>query len=138
MADPNTVYKLAFAELEARLGGVPGIRDPEWLVISNNYSASFAEARETRLGEEARARADRLHEVQPRREPLSRTRLIAEPEAAVSEPEPSPVNPGPAETAIVPSRGPNGGLLARCVKCGRVWERPARKGRPAVKCEECR
>lgn len=37
-----------------------------------------------------------------------------------------------------PARGPGGGVLARCEACGRDWERPRRRGRPAKVCEECK
>ncbi len=78
--------------------------------------------------------------------PLSGPDKPANAGAAVSEPEPSPVNPGGSERAPRPpreyvgrsGRGPNGGVLADCVACGREWERPLRAGRPASLCEECR
>lgn len=38
----------------------------------------------------------------------------------------------------VGGRGPNGGVLATCVACGRVWERERRRGRPSLVCGECR
>ena len=36
------------------------------------------------------------------------------------------------------ARGPAGGILATCVTCSRVWERPKSRGRPSFKCGECR
>lgn len=35
-------------------------------------------------------------------------------------------------------RGPNGGVLAVCEACGKVWEREKRRGRPSLLCGECR
>ena len=35
-------------------------------------------------------------------------------------------------------RGPGGGVVAQCVACGVLWERPKQRGRPSLKCEECR
>ncbi len=161
MADPNLVYKLAFAELTARLGRTPGIRDPEWLVISNNYSASYSEAREQRI---AREKAERTAMVSaagpgdscPSRKPAPQARTggsearardgeaLSGPganenrEAAKSVLSDPVASPGIYEGAIVGSRGPGGGLYARCVSCQRVWERPKRTGKPNHKCEECR
>lgn len=71
-------------------------------------------------------------------EPLSAPRIIPEGPGAASEPDASRVNPGAAEGLREGDRGPGDGLVAKCVKCGRLWERPARKGRPAIWCEECR
>lgn len=68
-------------------------------------------------------------------EPPSGPGINANGAGAASEPEPPSSNCGPAEG---PQRGPGGGLLATCEECGRLWERPARRGRPAVRCEECR
>ncbi len=36
------------------------------------------------------------------------------------------------------SRGPSGGIIAKCGECGGVWERPKTRGRPARVCGECR
>lgn len=55
-----------------------------------------------------------------------------------SAPEPPAINPEPADRALVGTRGPAGGLIAECVACGRLWERPRGRGRPSFKCGECR
>lgn len=38
----------------------------------------------------------------------------------------------------VGSRGPNGGIMARCEECSGIWERAKQRGRPSRKCGECR
>lgn len=35
------------------------------------------------------------------------------------------------------SRGPGGGLYAKCEECGGVWEREKRRGRPVKICLDC-
>ena len=35
-------------------------------------------------------------------------------------------------------RGPGGGVVAQCVACRGLWERPKQRGRPSLKCEGCR
>lgn len=35
-------------------------------------------------------------------------------------------------------RGVGGGRLAECVVCHEVWERPAQRGRPSLRCPGCR
>lgn len=52
---------------------------------------------------------------------------------------PGPVSaaPAPAEGLSEGSRGPAGGIIARCGVCGRLWERERRRGRPAKVCGEC-
>ena len=35
-------------------------------------------------------------------------------------------------------RGPGGGIVAQCVACGQMWERPKQRGRPSYVCRECR
>lgn len=42
------------------------------------------------------------------------------------------------EGATEGSRGPGGGIIARCEGCGGLWERPKQRGRPARRCEGCR
>lgn len=60
------------------------------------------------------------------------------PVPALSEPGAGLNKPGAAERAMVGARGPSGGIMAKCVACGRAWERERKRGRPADRCEECR
>ena len=163
MADPNAIYKSGFQALADKLGRVPRVTDPEWLELGNEYSRSYSQERDIRLGEEAKASrvasaaAGRPESARFSREPapqartggaeararglgeaLSGPRINAEPWEAASEPERSPVNPRPSEGLIVGMRGPGGGIVAACRKCGSGFERPARAGRPPVVCEGCR
>jgi hypothetical protein len=39
---------------------------------------------------------------------------------------------------MIGSRGPRGGMYARCEECARVWERPKKRGRPSYRCDDCR
>lgn len=39
---------------------------------------------------------------------------------------------------IYGARGPNGGVIAECVACHQLWERPRRRGRPSYVCGGCR
>lgn len=72
------------------------------------------------------------------REPQSGARIIPTREGAESVPEPPVAAPGVSQSLTVGSRGPSGGIVAECRKCGRAWERENRKGRPAALCGECR
>lgn len=78
-------------------------------------------------------------------EPLSGPGAAQPREEAQSEPGGGNGAPGDCQTAIKGSpldiyghRGPNGGVIAECRACRRLWERPARRGRPSSVCEECR
>ena len=58
-----------------------------------------------------------------------------------SSPEPVSASPGPADglSGLAPGeRGPGGGIVAQCVACGQMWERPKQRGRPSHVCRECR
>jgi hypothetical protein len=67
-------------------------------------------------------------------------RPLTNPGAAADgrEAESSPEAPSAAPRIYEGDRGPNGGLMGKCLACGRLWERPKSKGRPSFKCGECR
>ena len=159
MADPNAIYKSGFQALADKLGRVPRVTDPEWLELGNEYSRSYSQERDIRLGEEAKASrvasaaAGRPESARFSREPapqartggaearargleegLSGPRINAEPGEAESVLSP----PSAAPRDLQGARGPTGGLICRCQACGLLWERPKGRGRPAFKCEECR
>lgn len=70
-------------------------------------------------------------------DPLSRPGTIPNGECDRTTPDP-PSAPGfNYSTALVGARGPAGGVLAECVQCHRVWERPKQRGRPSARCPEC-
>lgn len=122
MGDPNDTYKRAVQELQTRLGRPPTTRDAEFV----------------RLGEELR---QALAGVADGRSPERPTAIDSSPETgpvALSEPEGISARSRLAEGAMVGSRGAHGGVVARCQTCDRLWERPRRRGRPAVVCPECR
>ena len=155
MTDPNVVYKEGFATLTRELGRVPTAN--ECLGLHDAYKASYSEARDIRqAAERANARAAGPGDMSPSREPapqartldsvaresagepLSGPRIKATGEQAESVPPPTSVNPEPSERPIAARRGPGGGRLATCRRCGSEFERPARKGRPPVECGQCR
>lgn len=160
--DPNATYKAGFLALTAKLGRVPTTRDPEWLELGNSYSRSYSEEKDARVVEEqkiARATAGRPEQERPSRQPAPQARAmdseareeLAEAEEATGGPRinaewegaesvlSAPVSsPGVSQGLIEGDRGPGGGLVGKCEGCGRLWERPARRGRPSYKCEECR
>lgn len=159
MTDPNVTYKLAFAELQAKLGRVPTAS--ECLGLHDAYKKAFASAagpgesgfsREPApqagaIGAEVRARGGQLSPEeraynawasQGQPEPLSGPTINAEAPERRSAPEPPANKPEPPERPVTGTRGPSGGIVAVCRGCGQDFERPARKGRPPVKCEECR
>ena len=149
MTDPNVTYKTGFAELVLKLGRTPTMKDAELLALHETYKKSWGPAEETVLapvsaagpgdmgfsrepapqartgGEDARAREGQADE------PLSgpgAPEIIPEP---VSAPEPVREYPRAAEPVMTVASAP-------CRACGREFEREARRGRPPVKCEECR
>ena len=151
MADPNLTYKTGFAELVLKLGRTPTMKDAELLALHETYKKSWGPAEETVLpptnvsaagpsaagfsrepapqartyDSDARAREGQADE------PLSgpgAPEIIPEP---VSEPERPVVNSGASEPVMTVASAP-------CRACGREFERVARRGRPPVKCEECR
>lgn len=154
MDDPNVTYKAAFRALAEKLGRVPGPGDSEWLVITNNYSRSWAPAVEEpsprrrpepegfsrEPAPQARSICDvtRAREGQPAEEPLSGSRIITDRVEAESSPEPVASPSRDSHGPILGSRGPAGGVMAQCRQCGEMWERKRAVGRPAVVCEECR
>jgi hypothetical protein len=127
--DPNGVYKARFAELQEQLGRVPSAT--ELLPVHEEYKRAWAPAEETVLP------LTREPSVLPVL-PLSGPRLIPEPVERRSTPEPLANKPEPLQRLREGSRGPSGGLVLRCHKCGQLWERPRSKGRPSFKCEGCR
>lgn len=76
--------------------------------------------------------------------PLSTPRLTADGSEAATQLDGPSVDPGNSERAMAadlassPARGPSGGVMATCTDCGRAWERPVSRGRPARRCGECR
>src|SRR5687768_2005139 len=124
--DPNAIYKAKFRELTELLGRVPTTRDSGWLQLQDEYKKAWMPAEETVLAPTAREAVT---------EPLSGPGITQNGVPAVSEPDTAEIKPGAAEAAIEGDRGPSGGIMARCVGCGQLWERPARRGRPAIKCE---
>jgi hypothetical protein len=140
MTDPNAIYKEKFRELTELLGRTPTTRDSGWMALQEEYKKAWTPAEET-------VKAPRVTPVESAREgqsreavgePLSGPGIIQTGEAAVSEPGEGDGAPRVCEGLIEGDRGPGGGIMARCVGCGQLWERPARRGRPAIKCEECR
>lgn len=163
MADPNAIYKSGFQALADKLGRVPRVTDPEWLELGNEYSRSYSQERDIRLGEEAKASrvasaaAGRPESARFSREPapqartggaeararglgegLSGPRINVNGEEAASVLSPPRAAPRDLQGATEGSRGPTGGLICRCQVCGQLWERARGRGRPAFKCEECR
>lgn len=157
MSDPNATYKRAFAELTEKLGRVPTPGDSEWLRIGNEYSRSWGPAEEILVKPKPRVidsegptillsdGTSRVPAWGPGSEAVSGSRINPEPPEAESSPPAPPPPSRPSERARAASpldtygrRGPNGGVIAECVACGRAWERPARRGRPSFKCGECK
>ncbi len=152
MTDPNVTYKLAFAELRETLGRVPTAN--ELIPLHDEYKASYSEARDIRVAEEranaAASRPEFSREPAPQArtearesghgasESLSGPGIIPTREEAESVLTPYPACPALSQGLQEGARGPGGGLVAMCVKCGRLWERPVRTGRPAIWCETCR
>ena len=154
MDDPNAIYKTGFAELVVKLGRTPTMKDAELLGLHEEYKKSWEPATETVLapvsaagpsaagfsrepapqartgGEDARTREGQEATGAPNKP--------AEPEEAVTAPLPSPAPSRVSEQATVGTRGPGGGIVAACRKCGQAFERPTRKGRPPVECGICR
>lgn len=159
MCDPNAVYKAGFAELTRESGRVPTAN--ECLSLHDAYKASYQEEINARKQEE-RAKVpvqllshgetpgdggSRTADAQAARapgvaaggaEPLTKPGTPDTREQAQSEPEPPEINPRPPERRYTAGRGPGGGVLAMCARCGQEWERPLKAGRPASRCEPCR
>jgi hypothetical protein len=155
MDDPNVIYKARFRELTELLGRTPLTTDKGWLEITEEYKAAWTTINADRVKAEAdiaraagpvdngfsrepapQARSyTREEEVEAPSLPLSGPGINGNGVGAVSEPGKAEIKP---EAAEGPARGPNGGVLAVCEACGAEWERPARRGRPALKCEGCR
>lgn len=167
MTDPNATYKAAFRELEASLGRNPTTTEmlpaheeykrswapaEESTAAGRPVPAGFSRQPAPQagaIGEIVRASNTALALMKsgvPERDarrlapdqPLSATDKSEGCRTAVSEPGGASVNPEAAGGLIVGRRGPAGGILAACVTCGQAFERPARKGRPPVRCEGCR
>ena len=136
MTDPNAIYKTGFAELVVKLGRTPTMKDAELLGLHEAYKKSWEPAAETVLPP-ARVKALSPRPTEPTRQAWADRGATgapdkpAEPEEPVSEPEPPVVNSGASEPVLVVASAP-------CRACGREFERVARRGRPPVKCEECR
>ena len=155
MDDPNVTYKLAFADLTRELGRLPTAT--ECLPLHEEYKKAYEEekcantAREKELSvtttqrENAVASAAGPREEGFSRKPAPQARSI---DAHASEAADLPLSgpDKPAEEAEVRSAlpsprvnpGGSGDRLVTCRTCGREFERPATRGRPPVRCEECR
>ena len=145
VADPNVTYKLAFADLTRKLGRVPNAN--ECLPLHESYKRAFSDIasaagpREQGFSREPapQARAvDTQTRAREASEPLSGPTINAEEAERRSAPEPPANKPRPSDGLIEGDRGPGGGLMCKCQACGRLWERPRSKGRPAYRCEGCR
>lgn len=157
MDDPNVVYKRDYQTLRETLGRHPTAN--ELLPLHDAYKRAWAPAEETVFAPRAaagrpaptgfsrkpapQARAigsdTRAREVgEAEDEPLSGPRIIPEAEQAKSALPPLSAPPSNCDGPAEGDRGPGGGLVGKCVACGRLWERPTRKGRPSYRCGECR
>ena len=148
-SDPNVTYKEKFRALTIKLGHVPTCWDKEWLELQEEYKRAWAPAEETVLAPSTQVRArepvpDLMAALEASLAAVKAERALSgpdkpsEPERAESSPEPPANNPGPPDGLIEGDRGPGGGLMCKCQACGRLWERPRSKGRPAYRCETCR
>lgn len=139
MADPNIVYKESYRELAASLGRPP--TTTELLPLHNEYARAWGPAEETLVAPKTTT-VDLMAKLQaslaPISERLSATDKSPGPAEAVSAPAPPANKPGAAEGLVVGRRGPGGGVVAACVGCHVPFERPARRGRPPIRCEGCR
>lgn len=144
MTDPNLTYKSTFARLTSQLGRVPTSRDREWLEMHEEYKRAWAPAVESTApqarrtsGSDAAGRPvpteDDVH-TREAEEATGGPGINADGERAGTAPDAGNGQPPVLQTG----RGPNGGVLATCGKCGRVWEREKRRGRPSLVCGECR
>lgn len=149
MIDPNARYKAGFAALTEKLGRVPDSRDKEWAELHEEYKRAWAPAVEPqrrRPGlEGSSAPAATGDALGGEGEVTSRPGIIPTPDRDQTTPDPSSaaprINSGAmvaSEGETVPARGPNGGVLAQCAECGQRWERPKQRGRPALRCLQCR
>ncbi len=130
-----------------RPGAVTGPTDSATTRGGNSHRAGTEDlAAAGRPGQESPSRkpAPQAYSYQAResaeesREALSGSR-INDPGAGAESVLFAPVSPpGNCDGLQEGDRGPSGGLIGKCEACGRLWERPARRGRPAYKCEECR
>lgn len=167
VTDPNVTYKLAFAQLRERLGRMPTANELIPLHDAFKASYSEARDIRV-AAERANAAAGRPEPTRPSRQPAPQARsgdtregwrevapgvlardevgslatggprIIPTREEAESAPSPSCAPSRDYHGLIEGDRGPGGGLMGVCTSCGQLWERPARKGRPAYRCEPCR
>lgn len=134
--DPNHIYKTGFAELVLKLGRTPTMKDAELLGLHETYKKSWGPAEETVLPP-TRVKGLSPRPTEPMRQAWADRGATgapdkpAEPEEAVTAPEPVREYPRASEPVLVVASAP-------CRACGREFERVARRGRPPVKCGECR
>lgn len=144
--DPNTLYKQSFRALAENLGRVPNTRDREWLEIHDTYKRAWGPtASQTRALPETPAGGSPVPSTReaedPPSLPLSGPRVnengVGDRTTGEAGNGAGSIDEGATVTATG-GRGPNGGVMATCVGCGRVWERERKRGRPNLVCGECR
>ncbi len=150
MSNPNATYKQAFADLTIRLGRTPTANDEGWRKIAEDLRLAWVnlgQAPETVLAPTSAAGPQGQGFS---RQPAPQASAIDAREAGLE----ALGEPGTAKIGQVASecpeqgngavslyegaRGPGGGIVGKCGRCGRLWERAKAKGRPSALCGECR
>lgn len=141
MDDPNATYKQAFRALTDKLGRLPTSRDTEWLALQIAYSRACGPASEatgapaviqTGSGDRTTGGAGNGPGTD------LQSAMVEPPPEYDTEGDHPELPPAPWQRGTAAGRGPNGGVLATCEGCGKVWERERRRGRPSAMCGECR